>query len=345
MINKNTMLSITLPLNAYKRLFVLVIIISTGAVAEENANYQWTVSDPVLLPGPKGAFDEVAVKDPTIVFSEGAWHIFYTARSQDEYTTGYVSAKDLADIQRAPRYKLRNIRGESRYGCAPQVFYFAPQGKWYLIFQTLDANYQPAYSTTMTIADPNSWSRPQSLIEKDSKAKWIDFWIICDETKAYLFYTQAHKDVMVRTTSLDQFPKGWGESQKAFSGIHEAVHIYKVKGQEKYHLIYEINKDEMRSFGLATAKNLLGPWKKATDRYAGVEQLRFIGQGEKWTDMVSHGELIRAGYDQRLEYEPKGCRWIIQGMLKKDANGPYADRTWKLGIMTLKESCDGRDML
>ena len=57
---------------------------------------------------------------------------------------------------------------------------------------------------------------------------------------------------------------------------------------------------------------------KVTDRYTTREQLRYLGGKETWTEMVSHGEAIRTGYDQEMDYDPKGSRWLIQGTLKKD---------------------------
>ena len=292
----------------------------------------WRVSDPVLRPGPKGGFDEISVKDPTIVNAEGKWHLFYTARSESEYTTGYVAAETPEGLQEAPRHPLKAIRGKSPYGCAPQVFRFSLQELWYLVFQTRDANYQPMYSTTRTLSDADSWSPPKPLLEKKEKAKWIDFWIICDETDAHLFYTRSHRDVVIRSTRLTDFPGGWGPAKTVLSGIHEAVHIYKVKDEPRYHMVYELNRKGMRSFGLADAPDLEGPWTKRTDAYATGDQL--VHEGETWTEMVSHGEAIRCGNDERMEYDPKRCRWLIQGILKRDAFGPYELLPWKLGIVT-----------
>jgi hypothetical protein len=306
---------------------------ATLGAAEESGKNTWAIGDPILRSGPKDSFDEVAVKDPSIVFFEGNWHVFYTARSRTEYTTGYVSAQTLDGLQSAPRHELKMIRGKSRYGCAPQVLYYEPQSKWYLIFQNRDANYQPVYSTTATISKPESWSRPMPLVRKDARAKWIDFWVICDETRAFLFYTQAHRELMVRTTSLDKFPNEWGKSRKVFEGIHEAAHIYKVRGESEYHMIYELNREGIRSFGLATAEDLVGPWTRITDDYATGPQLIFPGKTDPWTDMVSHGEVIRAGHNQQMEYDPEDCRWLIQGILKEDANVPYPSLPWRLGVM------------
>ena len=55
----------------------------------------WRPEGPLLVPGPSVAFDHTAVKDPSLVFFEGRWHLFYTARGNNEYTTGYVSAEKL----------------------------------------------------------------------------------------------------------------------------------------------------------------------------------------------------------------------------------------------------------
>lgn len=297
----------------------------------------WRISEPVLEKGNSGSFDEVSVKDPTIVYYEDAWHLFYTARSTDEYTTGYVSAKTLKELKHAQRFELNQIRGKTRYGCAPQVFYFEPQKKWYLIFQNRDANYQPAFSTNSKISDPQSWTTAQDLIEKDDKKKWIDFWIIADKDKVYLFYTEAHGGVIVRSTSIQKFPSGWSKSKRVFQNIHEAVHIYKVLGKKEFHMIYELNSDGVRSFGLAKANELEGPWQKVTDNYATGGQLKFGANSLSWTEMVSHGEVVRSGFDEKMEYEPDGCRWLIQGIKKSDLGPDYPSLPWKLGVIQITE--------
>ena len=324
------------------RMFVMFLMLITSMVMGENSPENvWIVSDLVLSHGSEDAFDEIAVKDPSIVFFEGKWHLFFTARNRQEYTTGYVSTKNLTDFLSEPKHELEMIGGKSRYGCAPQIFYFEPQGTWYLVFQTRDSNYQPSFSTTKTISKPCSWSTPENLLKKDTASKWIDFWIICDKTKACLFYTQSHSGIYVRTTSLTDFPGGWSEGRKVFSDVHEAAHIYKVKGRSEYHMIYELNIQGIRSFGLASAENLTGPWEKVTDRYATGGQLTYRDSQLKWTEMVSHGEALRTGYNQLMEYDPKGCTWIIQGLMRKDSDVSYPSLPWQLGTISKFESGKG----
>jgi len=315
------------------QMFIALLILLSQGNELPNQKNSWTIDSPVFTSGTIGSFDEIAVKDPSIVFFENMWHVFYTARSKSDYTTGYVSSKDLKHMDVAPRHKLKKIRGKTRYGCAPQVFYFEPHKKWYLIFQNRDSNYQPAFSTTAVISDPDSWSEAKKLIEKDTSKKWIDFWIIADQENVYLFYTEAHNGVMVRSTSFENFPNGWGKSKKVFDNVHEAVHIYKVKGKQEFHMIYELNTRGVRSFGLAVANSLKGPWKKVTDEYATGDQLIWADNSTTWTEMISHGEVIRFGYNQFMEYEPVNCRWLIQGLMKKDMNTRYEMLPWKLGII------------
>ena len=98
-------------------------------------------------------------------------------------------------------------------------------------------------------------------------------------------------------------------------------------------MIYELNVDNQRSFGLAIAENLAGPWNRTTDEYANGSQLWYPPNAEVWTEMVSHGEILRSGYDQRLEYDDQHPRWLIQGLLRSEYTGDYTQLPWKLGVI------------
>lgn len=271
----------------------------------------WKAEFPVLAPGPAGSFDETAVKDPSVVFVDGKWHVFYTARGRKEYSLGYVAAKRLQDLKDAPRVQII-----SAYAAAPEVFFFRPQGLWYLIYQTTASNYQPVYSTTKTIGDPKSWSAPKPLVSKADKGKWIDFWVICDDTQAVLFYTRDQRDVVAMTTTLKDFPDGFGNAKTVFSGVHEAVHVY--RDRQKYDLIFELrNDDGSRKYGLAQADKLLGPWNTSPD----------------WTVAASHGELLRTGIDQKLEADLHHARFLIQELPPGERGKDYPELPWHLSLI------------
>ncbi len=121
--------------------FLSLSVFSVPSWAQSNPGLfpygKWTVSQPIFQPGPKGTFDEVAVKDPTIVFYQGRYHMFYTSKATPETTknklkyvskgrsaVGYVSAPDLKSLNKARRYDLCKIIED--VVVAPQVFYFRP---------------------------------------------------------------------------------------------------------------------------------------------------------------------------------------------------------------------------
>jgi len=303
---------------------------------------KWVGGPVILMAGEKGSFDDVAVKDPTIVYYQGKWHLFYTVSGKEPGGIGYVSAERLDLLKTAPRHKLNQFRGQTSdsKGGAPQVFYFEHHKLWYLIYQTKDFNRQPVYSTTPTIDKPESWSRTRNLIVRDEPdVKWIDFWVICDDANAYFFYSRGRKDVYFRRTKIEDFPDGFGPARLAFSPmpepLTEAVHIYKVRGKKQYHMFYETRPEgeKMRRYGLATASNLLGPWTRVADDYATGDKLVFGNPAEQWTDQVSHGEMIRTGYNQKLEYDPADGRFLIQGRPSREHMGEYQRLGWRLGII------------
>ena len=55
---------------------------------------------------------------------------------------------------------------------------------------------------------------------------------------------------------------------------------------------------------------------------------------ESWTDNVSHGELIRDGYDQSLTIDPDHLRLVFQDMLEKHKRGRgYGQFQWQIGML------------
>ena len=313
------------------------------AAAAARVPSKWLAGPVILTAGKKGTFDDIAVKDPSIVRYQGKWHLFYTISGKEPGGIGYVSAPTLDALNTAPRYWLTQFSGRTSdsKGGAPQVFYFEPQRLWYLIYQTKDFNRQPVYSTTATIDRPASWSKTKNLLPREEPdVKWIDFWVICDDTYAYLFYSRGRKDVYFRTTKIDDFPAGFGPGRLAFSPmpqpLTEAVHVYKVKGKSEYHMFYETRPPgrAIRRYGLATASSLSGPWTRIADDYAIGEKLVFPNPANRWTDVVSHGEMIRTGYNQYLEYNPAESRFLIQGRPSSIPPGLTERPGWQFGIIT-----------
>src|SRR2546426_7349380 len=109
--------------------------------------FNGTVGAPLVAPASRPEDPCFSVKDPTIVHYDGRWHLFCTIRSRKRsHQIEYLSFADWKDADKAPRHILKINPG---YFCAPQVFYFTPHRKWYLIHQVNDEArkiLQPAYS-------------------------------------------------------------------------------------------------------------------------------------------------------------------------------------------------------
>ena len=68
--------------------------------------------------------------------------------------------------------------------------------------------------------------------------------------------------------------------------------------------------------------------------FAGWKNIRPARGVERWTDNISHGELIRDGYDETLTLDPGDLRFLFQGMLDKDKGGKgYGQFQWRLGML------------
>jgi hypothetical protein len=240
---------------------------------------------------------------------------------------------------------------DSDYYCAPQVFYFTPHKKWYLVYQMGvpgATKMWVAYSTTTTIADPESWTRAAAILDggKDDPREvgGLDYWIICDEERAYLFLTSLNGTMWRLWTRLEDFPKGFDHCELALEAkIFEASHTYKIKGRDQYLTIVEEN--GRRYYKAYVADRLDGAWTPVADTaerpFAGWTNIRPAAGVEPWTDNVSHGELIRDGYDQTLTVDPGNLRLIFQGMWDKDkAGNRYGQFQWRIGMLTPVRAID-----
>ena len=316
----------------------------TGPPPDE---FSWVLAAPVLTPADPPDDERFSVKDPTIVRFEGDWHLFYTVRSKKRsHQIEYITFKQWEDADRVDRHVLNLSDG---YYCAPQVFYFAPHKHWYLVYQVIDQSQkpalQPAYSRTTDITDPNSWTKPVLLFTKspDNVKMWIDFWVICDDARAYLFFTSLNGRMWRSETKLADFPHSWSRPTVTLTAdIFEASHTYSLMGSGKYLTIVEAEAHaapgvgRRRYYKAYTADSLDGYWQplSATAKKPFASPVNVRHEGEHWTDSFSHGELIRSGYDQTLDVDPARLRLLFQGVTDEKKRGKkYGEIPWRLGIL------------
>ena len=327
------------------------------------------IGKPILKAGTAGTFDDISVKDPSIFRHQGNWHLFYTSkpsRNARQFVdgVGYVSAPTLAGLKRAKRYNINAIVGHEVI--APQIFYFTPHNLWYLIAQTpCDGPRQldPIYLTNPDIGDVDGWSKPK-IIDTNRPNKdvfWIDFWVICDQHKAHLFYTDHAGSMFRMETPIERFPQGFAESREHLAvtvhgndatgpwRLHEASHIYYVRDEGKYLALLEAVRphptkrnywDSRNRFMFAMVADAPeGPWERveaSENDFLGIPAHVYHEDGSPTEyDQVSHPELIRAGFDERLEIKDYRLKILFQAF---DANGTpdtydYNMLPWELNVM------------
>jgi len=307
----------------------------------------WEYTAPLISPERRDVDVSFSQKDPTLVYHDGRWHVFMTVKLPDRTAIEYCFFAEWEHANQAPRTILRVSSGT--YYCAPQVFYFAPHESWYLVCQVGVPGAERmcvAYSTTATIADPLSWSQASPILDGDAndprEVGGLDYWIICDEQRAYLFFTSLNGKLWRMWTQLADFPEGFAHCEIALeAAIFEASHTYKVKGTDTYLTIIE--EDGRRYYKAYLAERLDGPWTPLADTaenpFAGWRNIRPRRGVEPWTDNVSHGELVRDGTDQTMRIDPTELRFVFQGMWDQEKAGKrYSQFTWRIGILTPVEA-------
>lgn len=232
------------------------------------------------------------------------------------------------------------------YCCAPTIFYFRRQKTWYLVYQFSDSAQdrfrKPGFSTNRDPSRWQEWTKPAPLFENSVQIikNWIDFWIICDEAKAHLFFTSDDGRMWRCDAKIDDFPHGWSKPSLALEGdIFEASHTYKLAGQQRYLTIIEaIGPRARRYYKSYSAATLEGKWSPLATTwekpFAGRTNVTFAGRA--WADSISHGELFRQGIDERMELDADHLRLLFQGASDQDIEDkPYGQIPWRLGILNL----------
>jgi hypothetical protein len=303
----------------------------------------WEYSAPLIAPERRERDPSRAQKDPTVVFHGGKWHVFMTVKLPGRSAIEYCSFEKWEEAHGSRRTILKV--SDSDYYCAPQVFFFTPHKKWYLVYQMGVAGAKKmwvAYSTTSNIDDPASWTRARPMLDggdDDPRQQGgLDYWVICDHQRAYLFLTSLNGKMWRLWTPLEEFPSGFDHCQLALQArIFEASHTYRLKGQDKFLTVIEEN--GRRYFKAYVSDRLDGEWTPVADTaerpFAGWRNVRPAPGVHPWTDNISHGELVRDGYDQTLTVDPGQLRFVFQGMWDRDKSGKgYGQFQWRIGMLT-----------
>ena len=311
--------------------------------AAEPNGFSWKSSPPLISPARDGAIKQYGVKDPSIVYHDGRYHVFMTTASDNGWGLAYTSFRDWKDAPAAAIVPLDKSPMGPGYRAAPQVFYFAPQKLWYLVYQGGD----PMYSTSKDISDPLSWSAPKPFFDvipdvvksPEGHAAWLDFWVICDDQTCYLFFTNDNGSFFRAETPLKQFPAGFHNTTVAIKGarddVFEASNTYKVTGTNTFLTLVEAIGPKGRYFRAWTSDRLDGEWQPLGDHmnvFASADNVRF--RGSAWAEGVSHGEMLRDGADQTLAIDPcKPLQFLYQGLDPAGKAREYMQLPYSLGLI------------
>ena len=313
----------------------------------QSGHFSWTASAPLVAAAPS-VDRSVAIKDPTVVFAGGRWHLYATIKPDRPATMEYLNFTDWPSADAAPRRVVSLVES---YHCAPQVFYFRPQHRWYLLYQWNDKTnnfFGPAYSTLDGVAKPETLTRPVMLFPRKPEhvPHWIDFWVICDDARAWLFFTGDDGRFWRSGTAPADFPAGWSRPELALQAganeLLEASHTYRLKGTGRFlTLIEAIGPGGQRYYKAWLADRLDGAWRPLAASwehpFASSRNVRFAPGVEPWTDSISHGELLRDGIDETLTVDPAHLRFLFQGCTAKERNGKgYGQFPWRLGMLELE---------
>jgi hypothetical protein len=307
---------------------------------------KWKSTGVLINPISDETHNIVSVKDPTVVRYNDKWHIYATtANTQGNWSIVYLSFSDWADAAKAKPYYIDNNPNLRGYHCAPQVFYFSPHKKWYLIYQSQ----HPQYSTTDDISKPQTWTKPENFFEgKPASAPglWIDYWMICDSTHAYLFFTGDNGRVYRSRTKIEDFPKGMSDPVVVIEGprndVFEGSMTYKIKGTGTYLTLVEAI-GPARYYRAWISDRLDGEWKPVPGAdtwekpFAGINNVTFEDGVTPWTRDISHGELIRDGYDEKLTIDLDNLQLLYQGR-DPQINPRYDQLPYRLALLKLDRS-------
>lgn len=313
----------------------------TPTPAPATLAFNWTSTPPLIAPQADPNQTIYGVKDPSIVYVDGKYHVFFTTAGSAGWGLAYTSFDKWANASTAQIVPLDKSPMGPGYRAAPQVFYFAPQKTWYLVYQGGD----PLYSTSTNIADPMSWSAPKpffsvipDIVKAPQGTGWLDFWVICDDKKCYLFNTDDNGRLLRSETELAQFPNGFHNTVAVMTekreDVFEASNTYKIANTNTYITLVEAISSKGRYFRIWKSNGLEGKWEPFSTLPMNAFATR-DNVAQIWSEGISHGEMVRTNPDQTMTIDP--CRpleYLFQGNDPSVHVDDYIKIPYRLGVIT-----------
>lgn len=320
----------------------IAVTMSVPTVCDLPTTFKWKdYGKPIAEP--KNGW--LAIKDFTMVRFNNQYLVYMTyTPAGGGFQAAYMAPfSDFSQANAAAQYVMPNRLP----GVAPELIYFTPKKQW--IFSTQWCGGGFCYTTGTDATKPTTFNATtQSLLSenittvgnplegnKGSDTGPIDQVVICDDDKCYLFYNDDNGRVYRASMPKANFPGKFSGSQMILQDtktrLFEAIEVYKLKGQKKYLMIVECA--WTRYFRAFTATDLGGTWtplgntREEATPFAGAKNVT-----GGWSTDISHGELVRTGYDEYREVDPCNLQMIYQG---KNGGGDYDKLPYRMGLLTL----------
>ncbi|KAH6869257.1 glycosyl hydrolase family 62-domain-containing protein [Thelonectria olida] len=277
--------------------------------ASAPQSYSWTSTGP-LIPAKNDGRGIKALNDPSIV-QHGV----------------YLSFTDFNQAQNVQLHYLEDKATGRGYHAAPQKL-------WYLIYQNGNAS----YSTNKDINNPNGWSAPKNFYsnmpdiirQNIGNGNWVDMWVICDNSKCHLFSSDDNGHLYRSSTSLQNFPNGFGNTAIALSdtnryALFEASCVYHLETGGYLLLVEAIGTDGNQYFRSWTASSSAAPGAP-TPTPSPTPSLA----PTTFASPAAPGPRVSA---MTLTISPNGMRFLYQGLDPK-ATGNCDELPLKLALIT-----------
>ena len=321
---------------------------SFAAAQDLPTTWSWTSTGPVISAKSDATHDIVSVKDPSAVYYNGQYIVYASyANTAGNWGMQYFHFSNWSDANAATPYFLDDNPNLVGYHTAPQIFYFAPQNKWYLLYQSGQAQ----YSTNSDPTQPQNWTAPKNLFA--SQPNGLDYWIICDSANCYAFFCDDGGQFYRASTPIGDFPNGFSYPEVVYSeanagNLFEADNVYTVEGTGEYLANVEcIGTDGHRFFRALWASSLGGTWQPLGNTlnfstpFLGMDNVTFDPGVGEWTDDFSSGGAVIDGYDQTDSINLKNLTFLYQGVNPNNGATSYSQIPYQLGLASSKANTGG----
>jgi endo-1,4-beta-xylanase len=255
------------------------------------------------------------------------------------FSVSDFGVSDWDDLDASPMTPVSENPNLTGYKAAPQLLYFAPQRLWYLVYQTQD----PAYSTSTDPSDVGSWSAMTRFMTvptfiTDNGDIGIDYWVICDDTDCYMFFSADNGALYRAKTAKTDFPHGFEGTTKIVMqddtyDLYDACNVYKMAGTNQYLLLVSAIGSVDRYFRAWTADRLDGNWiplaDTESDSFASVNN---VNNTDWLIDGINHGEMLRHNPDETMTIDTRNMRYLFQGCTQ--LGDDYNENVYSLGLLT-----------